>query len=306
MPVKLYKKEDQGKFKIGQVLYSKRFDLTVDRDLCKGCDVCKTVCPREAVSLKPLPKGGDGKARAPLVDIAVEKCDFHDICGATCPYGAITVGVDDKSHIPVVEKECYPTLLRQIVVNSDGCDPGCRACEEKCPLKVVSVKFEPITAEEAAAKGIRLAEGKPPTRTVVEVDKAHCACCKVCEAACPAHVISVEKFFNGSIRIDQEKCPEGCHDCLDVCPVNALYLENGKVYPNDEFCIYCKACLNVCPRPEALHIQRTSVRHTPIKSGAWNKSLEKLTSVEGVKREFTAKRLSKAKEAVKNLPIIGD
>jgi len=303
LPVRLYKKEEDWKLKIGQVLYSKRFDLTVDRGLCKGCDVCKTVCPREAISLRPVPKGVDGKARPPMVDIAVEKCDFHDICGATCPYGAITVTVDGENRSPAVEKECYPTLLRQITVNSDGCDPECKVCEEKCPLKVIHVRFEPITAGEAKARGIRLAEGKPPMRTIVDVDRGRCACCKVCEAVCPARVISVEKFFNGSIRIDQEKCPEGCHDCLDVCPVNALYLENGKVYPNDEFCIYCKACLNVCPRPEALDIQRTSVRHTPVKSGAWNKSLEKLTSVDGVRRELTAKRLSNAKEAVRNLPV---
>ncbi|MEM3041348.1 MAG: 4Fe-4S dicluster domain-containing protein [Nitrososphaerota archaeon] len=291
---------------IGQILYSKRFDLTVDRGLCKGCDVCKTVCPREAISLKAMPRGSDGKARAPIVDIAVEKCDFHDICGATCPFGAITVSVDGQKRTPAVEKECYPSLLRHIVVNSDGCEPECKVCEERCPLKVIHVRFESITAEEAKARGIKLAEGKPPMRTVVDVDKAHCACCKVCEAACPAHVISVEKFFTGNIRIRQEKCPEGCHDCLDVCPVNALYMENGKVYPNDEFCIYCNACLNVCPQPEALQIKRVSVRHTPVKSGAWNISLERLTSSEGIRREFTAKRLLKAREALKNLPIPSD
>jgi NAD-dependent dihydropyrimidine dehydrogenase PreA subunit len=56
--------------------------------------------------------------------------------------------------------------------------------------------------------------------------------------------------------------------CIDVCPVNALYLgEDGRVYVNDMFCIYCGACVNVCQKPEALELNRTSVRHTPIKSG---------------------------------------
>jgi len=301
LPLKLYKNDDGQKLSIGQVLYAKRFNLTLDRKLCKGCDVCKVVCPREAISLKPLQKGADGKARAPLADIDVGKCDYHAICATMCPFGAITVSIDNQSHLPAVEKEAYPELVRQIEVNSDGCEPGCKICEEKCHLKVISVHFEPITAEEAAKRGIKVAPGAEPTRTIVEINKTHCACCKVCEAACPVHVIKVEKFFNGSIRIDQDVCPEGCHDCLDVCPVNALYLEGGKVYPNDEFCIYCRACVNVCPRPEALEVTRTSVRHTAVKSGAWNKSLEKLTSIAGVRRELTAKRMTKAREAVSNL-----
>ena len=303
MPLKLYKNDNEQKLSIGQVLYAKRYNLTLDRELCKGCDVCKVVCPREAIFLKPLAKDAEGKARAPLVDIDIGKCDYHAICATMCPFGAITVSINDQSHLPAVEKEAYPELVRQIEVNSDGCEPGCKICEEKCPLKVISVHFERITAEEAAKRGIKVAPGAEPTRTIVDIDKAHCACCKVCEAACPVQVIKVEKFFNGSIRIDQDKCPEGCHDCLDVCPVDALYLENGKVYPNEEFCIYCRACVNVCPKPEALEVIRTSVRHTPVKSGAWNKSLEKLTSVAGVRRELTAKRMMKAREAVSNLQL---
>jgi 4Fe-4S ferredoxin len=302
LPVKLYKNDDGKVLSIGQILYAKHFRLSVSRDLCKGCDVCKTVCPREAITLKPLPRRVDGQAVAPLVDINAGKCDFHGICGAMCPFGAITVSINSERRAPVVEKECYPELVRRITVNSDRCEPGCRVCEEKCPLKVISVVFKPINEEEAAAKGIRFRKGEQPMQTIVNIDVDHCACCKVCEAACPAHVMIVEKFFTGRIRIDQKKCPPGCRDCLDVCPVNALYLEDGKVYPNDEFCIYCKACLNVCPNPEALHVQRTSVRHTPVSSGAWNRSLERLTSIDGFLRELTAKRLLKAREAVRKLP----
>ncbi len=46
-------------------------------------------------------------------------------------------------------------------------------------------------------------------------------------------------------------------------------------------------------------------RNLTVTDSMMNKSLEKLTSVAGVKREFTAKRLSKAKEAVRNLPVEG-
>ena len=84
MPLRRYKNDDGQKLSLGQVLYAKRYNLTLDRNLCKGCDVCKVVCPREAISLKPLTK--DSKARAPLADVDVEKCDYHAICGTMCPF----------------------------------------------------------------------------------------------------------------------------------------------------------------------------------------------------------------------------
>lgn len=305
MPMKRYKNEDKDKLAIGQVLYAKRFGLTVDRELCKGCIICKLVCPREAITLKPVPKSADGKTQPPTVDIDENKCDFHAICAVACPFGAINVTVNDELKTPTVEKEAYPLLLRDIRIDSEKCTPDCKICEEKCPLGIISVRFEPLTPEEI---DVRKKKGLPVTskRTIVDVKKELCATCRVCEAECPAKVVQVTKFFEGSIKINQELCPESCHDCLDVCPVNALYLgDDDKVYVNDMFCIYCDACVNVCPKPEALELSRTSIRHTPIKSGAWNKALEKLTSTSGLDKELRARRTGKAKEAVKNLKLAG-
>jgi 4Fe-4S ferredoxin len=192
-------------------------------------------------------------------------------------------------------------LLRDIEIDSERCDPDCTLCEEKCPLNVITVSFEPLTPEEIIT---RKEKGFPDAtkRTIVDVKKELCATCRVCEVECPAQVIRVTKFFDGSIDINQELCPEGCQDCYDVCPVNALYVgDDGKVYVNDVFCIYCGVCLNVCPRPEALFLSRTGIRHTPIKSGAWNKALERLTSISGLKREMKAKRAIKAMDAIKKL-----
>ena len=222
LPLKRYKKESNDSLSVSQVLYAKSFNLTVDRNICKGCDVCKVVCPREAISLKTLPKNHDGRARAPVVDVDLEKCDYHAICASMCPFGAITVTINDKSHFPANEMDAYPELVRNISVNSDACEPGCKVCEEKCPLKVISVRFEPIIREEATEKSVWTPPNERPQRTIVTIDKAHCSCCKVCEAACPAHVIRVDKFFTGNIEIHQEKCPENCRDCLDVCPVNVF------------------------------------------------------------------------------------
>ena len=287
--MKRYKKETCDTLEIGHVYYNRRFELTVDKNLCKGCVICKLICPREAITLKESSKGSDGRAITPTVDIDENKCDFHGICAVACPFSAIKITIDGKKEIPAVEKGVFPVLTRDIEIDSSKCEQSCKKCEEKCPLGIISVKFE------SSSKG-------DDSKTVVDVNKELCAGCQICWEECPTDALKVTKFYDGSIRINQELCPETCQSCLDVCPVNALYLgDDKKVYINDNNCIYCGTCETVCPKPEALDIKRISVRHSPIDSGAWNKGLEKITSTEALNKELAAKRADKVRAAVNNL-----
>lgn len=300
--MKCYKKESSSQLEIGQVFYTKRFVLTIDRNLCKGCEICQLICPRDAITLKLVPKDPDGKALVPVVDIDENKCDFHGICVAACPFSAIKITQNDQVDMPVVRKDVFPVLIRDIEINSAKCEPECRKCEEKCPLGIISVTFDPLVAEEPSAAKADGGQTASVVRTVVGVRKDLCVACQVCWMVCPTDAIKVNKFFEGSIQINQTLCPDNCQDCLDVCPVDALYLDDdGKVAVNGLYCIYCGTCRNVCPQPEALDLKRTSVHHTPVESGAWNNALEKLTSTTGLKRELAAKRTGKAREAIKNL-----
>ncbi len=45
--------------------------------------------------------------------------------------------------------------------------------------------------------------------------------------------------------IDKEKCT-GCAACVDVCPVNAIKIENGKAVISEE-CVDCGVCISQCP-----------------------------------------------------------
>jgi len=279
--MKCYKKESPDKLEIGQVYYTKRFVLTVDRNLCKGCVICKLICPREAISVKPVSKGPDGEARPPIIDIDENKCDYHGICAVACPFSAIKISIDGSNEIPTVSKGVFPIITRDIEIDSVKCEPSCKKCEEKCPLGIVSVS----ASDE-------------PAQTVVEVMSELCAGCQICWDECPTDALKVTKFYEGSIFIDQELCPEGCHCCLDVCPVRALYVdEAGRIAANEAYCIYCGACQNVCPKPEALGIERTSVLHSPIDSGAWNRGLERITSTKALNKELAAGRIVKARAA---------
>jgi len=48
------------------------------------------------------------------------------------------------------------------------------------------------------------------------------------------------------IEVDQEKCI-GCGECVDVCPVDVYEMQDEKSVPvNAEECIGCESCVEVC------------------------------------------------------------
>ena len=298
--MKRYKKEGSNKLEIIQEFYARRFVLTVDRSLCKGCAICKLICPRYAISVMPATTGSDGCTLAPLIDIDENKCDFHGICAVACPFSAIKISVDGIDELPAVSKGVFPVLTRDIEIDSSKCEPYCKKCEEKCPLEIISVK----TADETPQEPEGFAREAPPSQTVVDVKRELCAGCMVCWEACPTNALKVTKFIEGAISINNDLCPFGCSSCLEVCPVDALYLnDTGKIGVSDTNCIYCGACENVCPKPQALKIERTAIRHSPIESGAWNKGLEKITSTAALNKELAAGRAAKARSAAADLGV---
>ena len=48
-----------------------------------------------------------------------------------------------------------------------------------------------------------------------------------------------------AVKVNNEKCT-GCGACVDVCPVNAIKIENEKAVIGEE-CIDCGACIAQCP-----------------------------------------------------------
>lgn len=306
MPLILSKKEDEKTLEVERRLYSKRFVLTVDREKCQGCGICERICNAEAISLNPMPKevvDGEERAVKSRIDIDPQKCDHCGMCEAICPFATIEHRVNGEPLVSVVETGSFPEYIREIVVDTSKCDLSCVEYEEACPLNLISVQV--IDKEGKRVEDIGKLQKEPNLSredysVTVEIDEKSCPCCRICELKQPQGAIKVRKIFNGTIRINQEKCPEGCRDCLDVCPVDALYLgEDGKIYPEDRFCVYCGACVKVCPEEDALTVTRTSIRHTPVKSGAWNKALEKLTETTGLEREISAKRTIKALDALR-------
>jgi 4Fe-4S ferredoxin len=279
MPLKTIKKDTADTLTLEWVLHVQDYKLALDKNRCTGCQICSLACPKEAIRAEKQPKTADQKAKKATIDIDLSKCNFCGICDVLCPYGVIKVTVNGKHLLSVVEKESFPQLVRNVKANADRFPTDQKKAEEACPLDLIKV----------SEKG-------------VEVDLEHCPCCRVCEFKLLQGAMQVHKFLMGKIIIHQEKCPEGCTDCVDVCPIDGalrLSTDGKKVEANDALCVYCGACKIICPVEEALELERTHVEHTPVRSGAWNKALERLASPVAMTKELKTKGSLRARESVK-------
>ncbi len=300
MPLKTVKRDAADKLTLEWILHVKNYKLTLDKKRCVGCQICSLACPKEAIKLEKQPKTTGQKAKQAKVDVDLAKCNFCGICDITCPYGAVKVTLNGERKPSVIEKESFPELIRDIKIDTRQCPKKCIECETACPLgliRVSKVSFDgkPVQNLEALTPSERR-----HLQVNLTIQKEHCPTCRVCEFKCSPGAIKVRKTFEGKLAINEARCPEGCTDCLDVCPITgALTLgSDGKVHVNESFCDYCGACKAVCPVPEALTLTRTKILHTSVHSGTWNKALERLTSPEASVQELEAVAAKKRKDTV--------
>lgn len=113
-----------------------------------------------------------------------------------------------------------------------------------------------------------------------------CACCSCCcgvlrsikNSPHPSRLV-VNPFIN---RHHPERCTN-CGACLNICPMDALYVLDGAISLNQERCIGCGLCVSVCashaveivrkPDAERVHIPANIVEtysRMGLKSGRWN------------------------------------
>lgn len=301
MPLKTVKQDTADKLSLEWRLHLKNFKVTLEKKRCVGCQICSLACPKEAIKLEKQSKLEGQKAKKAFVDIDLKKCNFCGICDVTCPYGAIRLTLNGEHALNVLEKESFPELIRDIVVDTNQCPKDCGECEDVCPLSLIKIKRVGYDGKQVENIDSLTQSQKRRVKISLDIGKEYCPTCRICEFKCEPGAIKVRKMIEGKISIDQKKCPEGCTNCLDVCPIKGtLFLsdDDNKVYINEIFCDYCGACKVVCPIDEALIIERTKIHHSPVRSGAWNKALEKLTSPVNAAKELKTRGSQKAKESV--------
>jgi 4Fe-4S ferredoxin len=303
MPYKSSKQDLPNTLTLEWALQVKSYRLTLDKHRCVGCQICSLACPKDAIVVEKQFKVGE-KVLKPKVDVNLEKCNFCGVCDVTCLYGAICVAVNGVRNMALILKESYPKISKSITSDSKDCPKDCFECETVCPWQLIKVSRTGFDGKPIKNVGELSSTEKRRVKVNVNIQKNYCPTCKLCEVACPSKTLKVTKVFEGKIVINTDKCPDGCHDCVDVCPVPNVLTVNaaGKVDITEIHCTYCGACKNVCPISEALMVKRTKVSHKRVRSGTWNKALEKLTSTQdGVKELKAAASLKKRNIIVKRL-----
>jgi len=53
--------------------------------------------------------------------------------------------------------------------------------------------------------------------------------------------------------VDKDRC-EGAGDCIDVCPTEAITMQDGKAVVDEDLCGDCGVCEDACPH-EAIQMQ---------------------------------------------------
>ncbi len=64
------------------------------------------------------------------------------------------------------------------------------------------------------------------------------------------------------VWIDVARCT-GCGACVDVCPVGAMALVDGKARVDEEACIGCEACIDACPEGAIQPVMRGELVPVP-------------------------------------------
>lgn len=63
----------------------------------------------------------------------------------------------------------------------------------------------------------------------------------------PAEPPTLPDRLRGLPVIDSSKCPEGCRDCAEACPTNAITVNGSHLRLDLGRCLFCTDCMDACP-----------------------------------------------------------
>jgi 4Fe-4S ferredoxin len=266
-------------------------NLKLNRRTCVACDICEKVCPQQAVKKTSKSILDKGKLiKIGRVELDPKKCNFCGECVILSPLNAIRIEINGTERIPVLEKDVFPNLIKDVKIDISKCDSSCKIeCQNKCPTEAIEVSIN--TSDKHEEQRV----------TNINIDKQKCIYCKFCEITCPKTAITVLKPVEGITSLKQKLCPEECKICFDICPSKAIIInDEEKPEINQELCVFCGVCQLECPE-NAIKITRTRFLHSKVNSGAWIEASKILTSSKSSIKELASKSAKKRATVVKNI-----
>ncbi|MGE5370662.1 MAG: 4Fe-4S binding protein [Solirubrobacterales bacterium] len=132
---------------------------TILADICKGCALCKKMCPVSAIHGEPKE----------LHTIDADKCLDCGVCGRACTLNAVVDGLGK-----VVQKVPRKNWPKPFIHRKECC--GCSLCMEFCAKDCLAVSKQSSAGELVFA--------------VLENEK-DCVGCGLCAAECPHDAIEM-------------------------------------------------------------------------------------------------------------------
>ncbi len=212
------------------------------------------------------PDTNKGRPTVPFARVlVVEKEMPHGV--AVHPYDKVSMYIEQSEFIAVAQCFCrhQAELLEQ----------SCGKPKETCFC------FGP-TAEYVVERGFgRWASKKEALEILDRCEEAglvHCSSnvsdridflCNCCICHCgilqtlkDAQKVSFGATSNYLVAVNKEECT-GCGDCLDICPMDILSLQEDVVSRDAQLCIGCGLCVSLCPSEALKMVPREELLPPP-------------------------------------------
>lgn len=293
------KTKTEHEMTITRPMVTRNYLMRWDLDRCVGCQIGPIVCPKEALTHVEAELQDGRIVKRASVDVDEKKCVNCGICVVSCPTHAISLTVNGKPEIPVIEYGAYPEFITKTIFRKEKFDFSLKDfIIDNCPTSVISYDEK---------------------RDTMRVDFDNCIHCRQCEIASKG-AFEVRQAWVGSVELHRERCVEGCLACADICPTRALHIDDsGELVLADYYCIKCGACMEVCPikaeyaeepfefESQGMTFQRTlkrltnenelpikverwRVNHTEVSSASWIEALRKVSDDKAKSVEIDRKR----------------
>lgn len=132
----------------------------------------------------------------------------------------------------------------------------------------VEQDFGRSISKEEAKKIIRTSEKDGLVHKIFHVhldvereEEALCNCCKCCCGLFQMYyrgIMPYHTYTSYIPELHEDDCI-GCGTCVQMCPMEALELEDAVAVLNEDKCIGCSVCVHNCPE-EAITLNRTGLR----------------------------------------------